>query len=87
MKQVRQILEMIRFSHTLFALPFAFMSAVMCWLVPAATASDLNVTESIPFRFSQTLVNAAKTPLTFEVKEGGDTSVTLDITEYMLGGR
>ncbi len=41
----------------------------------------------IPFRFSQSLVNAAKTPLTFEVKEGGDTSVTLDITEYMLGGR
>ena len=50
MKQLRQILEMIRFSHTLFALPFAFMSAVMCWLVPAATASDLNTTESIPFR-------------------------------------
>ena len=39
--------------------------------------------EPVPFRFSQSLVNASSTPLTFEVKEGGDTSVTLDITEYM----
>lgn len=55
MKQLRQILEMIRFSHTLFALPFALMSAVMCWLVPAATQADPAVTESIPFRFSHLL--------------------------------
>jgi 4-hydroxybenzoate polyprenyltransferase len=27
----RQLLEMIRFSHTLFALPFALLSAVMAW--------------------------------------------------------
>ncbi|MFL2870585.1 MAG: UbiA-like polyprenyltransferase [Pirellulaceae bacterium] len=52
MKQLRQILEMIRFSHTLFALPFALMSAVMCWLVPAATESDLSSTESVAFRLS-----------------------------------
>jgi len=26
-----QILEMIRFSHTLFALPFALLAAVMAW--------------------------------------------------------
>src|SRR5262249_27081010 len=28
---IRQILEMIRFSHTLFALPFALVSAVLAW--------------------------------------------------------
>lgn len=31
--RVRQLLEMIRFSHTLFALPFALLSAVMAWTV------------------------------------------------------
>lgn len=30
-KQVRLILEMIRFSHTLFALPFALLSAALAW--------------------------------------------------------
>ncbi|MGD0652805.1 MAG: UbiA-like polyprenyltransferase [Thermoguttaceae bacterium] len=29
--RVRQLLEMIRFSHTLFALPFALLSALMAW--------------------------------------------------------
>ncbi len=33
-KRLRQILEMIRFSHTLFALPFAMMAAAMAWVVP-----------------------------------------------------
>src|SRR5215208_2137800 len=31
MEQVRRFLEMIRFSHTLFALPFALFSAVLAW--------------------------------------------------------
>jgi len=31
---VRQILEMIRFSHTLFALPFALLAAIMAWRLP-----------------------------------------------------
>jgi 4-hydroxybenzoate polyprenyltransferase len=30
-QSVRQFLEMIRFSHTLFALPFALLSAVLAW--------------------------------------------------------
>ncbi|MGI9517989.1 MAG: UbiA-like polyprenyltransferase [Pirellulaceae bacterium] len=30
----RQMLEMIRFSHTIFALPFALLSAVMAWHIP-----------------------------------------------------
>jgi 4-hydroxybenzoate polyprenyltransferase len=29
--RARQLLEMIRFSHTLFALPFALLSALMAW--------------------------------------------------------
>jgi 4-hydroxybenzoate polyprenyltransferase len=31
LKKVRLLLEMIRFSHTLFALPFALLSAVLAW--------------------------------------------------------
>ncbi len=31
LKTTRHILEMIRFSHTLFALPFALLAAVMAW--------------------------------------------------------
>src|SRR5437773_1061072 len=30
-QQLRQFLEMIRFSHTLFALPFALLSATLAW--------------------------------------------------------
>ena len=33
----RQILQMIRFSHTLFALPFAMMAAVMAWQIPTSS--------------------------------------------------
>lgn len=35
-KQLRHILEMIRFSHTIFALPFAMLAAAMAWLIPTA---------------------------------------------------
>src|SRR5438477_8105859 len=31
MQQVRRFLEMIRFSHTIFALPFALFSAILAW--------------------------------------------------------
>ena len=34
MKRIVQILQMIRFSHTLFALPFALLAAVMAWTAP-----------------------------------------------------
>jgi 4-hydroxybenzoate polyprenyltransferase len=30
-RRVRQLLELIRFSHTLFALPFALLAALMAW--------------------------------------------------------
>src|SRR5262245_55395252 len=31
LKTIRHLLELIRFSHTLFALPFAVLAAVMAW--------------------------------------------------------
>jgi 4-hydroxybenzoate polyprenyltransferase len=34
--QLRNILEMIRFSHTLFALPFALVSALLAWQKPGS---------------------------------------------------
>lgn len=44
MQRLRMILEMIRFSHTVFALPFALLSAVMAW--------RLNATETPPRTWS-----------------------------------
>lgn len=35
LRTIRHLLEMIRFSHTLFALPFAVLAAVMAWHVRA----------------------------------------------------
>jgi 4-hydroxybenzoate polyprenyltransferase len=34
LRTIRHLLEMIRFSHTLFALPFALLAAVMAWATP-----------------------------------------------------
>ena len=34
MSTIRHLLEMIRFSHTVFALPFALLSAVLAWQLP-----------------------------------------------------
>jgi 4-hydroxybenzoate polyprenyltransferase len=34
--RLRTILEMIRFSHTLFALPFALLSAILAWQEPGS---------------------------------------------------
>ena len=44
---IRHILEMIRFSHTLFALPFALVSAVLAW--------RQNTREGVPFRWRDLL--------------------------------
>lgn len=40
---IRQLLEMIRFSHTIFALPFALLAAVMAWSANAADAGSSSV--------------------------------------------
>lgn len=41
MNTLRRLLEMIRFSHTLFALPFALLSAVMAWTTPGPNGERL----------------------------------------------
>jgi 4-hydroxybenzoate polyprenyltransferase len=43
--QLRHILELIRFSHTLFALPFALMAALMAWTM------NLRQSPPAPFRW------------------------------------
>jgi 4-hydroxybenzoate polyprenyltransferase len=44
-RQIRHTLEMIRFSHTLFALPFALLAAAMAWAVNARSSPP------VPFRW------------------------------------
>ena len=43
--RIVQLLEMIRFSHTLFALPFALLSAAMAW------ATNARSVPPVPFRW------------------------------------
>ena len=40
LKTIRHFLELIRFSHTLFALPFALLAAVMAWRLQASRRRD-----------------------------------------------
>jgi len=44
---IRHLLEMIRFSHTLFALPFALLSALMAW------AANQHCTPPVAFRWQE----------------------------------
>jgi 4-hydroxybenzoate polyprenyltransferase len=57
---LRRTLEMIRFSHTLFAMPFALLAAVMAWTAPlAGTLSDVDLADGttirVPFRIQDLL--------------------------------
>ncbi len=45
LRRVRRILEMIRFGHTLFALPFALLAAAMAW------AANARGNPPVPFRW------------------------------------
>mgnify|MGYP003338371861 FL=1 len=36
LQTIRHFLELIRFSHTVFALPFALLSAVLAWSQPGS---------------------------------------------------
>jgi 4-hydroxybenzoate polyprenyltransferase len=46
---LRRLLEMIRFSHTLFALPFALLAAAMAW------AANRKAVPPVPFRWQDLL--------------------------------
>src|SRR6476661_5501603 len=50
-RTIRHLLEMIRFSHTLFALPFALLAAIMAWTTPLPTAHDSPLTTHISFHW------------------------------------
>ena len=47
--KLRHLLEMIRFSHTLFALPFALLAAMMAW------AANARSTPPLPFAWRELL--------------------------------
>ena len=52
MTKVRSLLEMIRFSHTLFALPFALLAAFLAWRAPAPSNADPAIVgDTIGFRW------------------------------------
>jgi len=56
MNTLQKILEMIRFSHTLFALPFALLAAVMAWTVPAdRDLLPVEMREILGFRWQELL--------------------------------
>ena len=38
--RIRTLLEMIRFSHTLFAMPFAILASIMAWGVPVPGSGE-----------------------------------------------
>ncbi len=46
-RQIRHLLELIRFSHTLFALPFALLAAVMAWSENARSSPP------VPWRWNE----------------------------------
>jgi 4-hydroxybenzoate polyprenyltransferase len=41
LRTLRHLLELIRFSHTLFALPFALLAAVMAWTTPTPSGRPI----------------------------------------------
>jgi 4-hydroxybenzoate polyprenyltransferase len=43
LRTIRHFLELIRFSHTLFALPFALLAAVMAWRLSAVEGPSVSV--------------------------------------------
>ena len=46
---LRRLLELIRFSHTLFALPFALLAAAMAW------SANFRAEPRVPFRWQDLL--------------------------------
>ncbi|WDI43076.1 UbiA-like polyprenyltransferase [Bremerella sp. P1] len=43
-ERLRHILEMIRFSHTVFAMPFAVLATIMAWCLPAPGSETVTLT-------------------------------------------
>ena len=73
LKTARDMLEMIRFSHTLFALPFALLAAVMAWYASYAHMRFYNVVANLDKRMQE-----ATPPLLLAGPNGAT-------TEFQLG--
>ena len=73
LQTIRHFLSLIRFSHTLFALPFALLAALMAWRMQAIDVAQ--ATESL------------KAALPFPLLETDDTSVFVHDTYVTVGGR
>jgi 4-hydroxybenzoate polyprenyltransferase len=55
LRTIRHLLELIRFSHTLFALPFALLAAIMAWTTPIATTHHSPLTAPPAFHWQHLL--------------------------------
>src|SRR5262245_10328327 len=51
LRTIRHLLEMVRFSHTLFALPFALLTALMAWTTPTGHHPRLTTHAPPPFHW------------------------------------
>jgi 4-hydroxybenzoate polyprenyltransferase len=49
MNKAKQLMELVRFSHTIFALPFALLGAVMAWTLPVPQG------QFVPFQWTHLL--------------------------------
>jgi 4-hydroxybenzoate polyprenyltransferase len=73
LQTIRHFLSLIRFSHTLFALPFALLAALMAWRMQAIDIAQ--AAESL------------KAALPLPLMEAGNTSVFVHDTYVTVGGR
>src|SRR3954464_7833441 len=51
LRTIRHMLEMIRFSHTVFALPFALLAAIMAWTTEARVQGSGFGVQRVQFRW------------------------------------
>ena len=77
LQTIRQFLSLIRFSHTLFALPFALLAALMAWRMQAidhfANGDQINISESstlfdIPFLDTSVFIHDTYVRLPFIIR-------------------
>jgi 4-hydroxybenzoate polyprenyltransferase len=73
-KTIRHLLELIRFSHTIFALPFALLAAVMAWHTSSIQADWHNW-------FVETSEEVARSTPVLETEGGGPGDFILDMRD------
>ena len=77
LQTIRHFLSLIRFSHTLFALPFALLAALMAWRMQAidhfANGDQINISESstsfdIPLLYTSVFIHDTYVRLPFIIR-------------------